>query len=103
MVTHSRVCARREFRLADDMYAQDSIELLKQSGINFAQNEARGIEVQRFGEVLMSSGIVLNDEARGPPGRGWASHKAYLKNAHGCWVCAPAGVFIARCGLGSEQ
>ena len=59
--------ARREFRLADDMYAQDSIELLKQSGINFAQNEARGIEVQRFGEVLMSSGIVLNDEVRSAP------------------------------------
>ena len=59
--------ARREFRLADDMYAQDSIELLKQSGINFAQNEARGIEVQRFGEVLMSSGIVLNDEVRRAP------------------------------------
>ncbi|KAK9834010.1 hypothetical protein WJX81_002780 [Elliptochloris bilobata] len=54
----------REFRLSDDMYAQDSIELLKQSGINFAQNEARGIEVQRFGEVLMSSGIVLNDEVQ---------------------------------------
>lgn len=49
------------------MYAQDSIELLKQSGINFAQNEARGIEVQRFGEVLMSSGIVLNDEVRSVP------------------------------------
>ncbi len=46
------------------MYAQDSIELLKQSGINFAQNEARGVDVQRFGEVLMSSGIVLNDEVR---------------------------------------
>jgi len=80
-----------------------SIELLKQSGINFAQNEARGIEVQRFGEVLMSSGIVLNDKARGPPGRGWASHTAYLKNAHGCWVCAPAGWVLAQCGLGSEQ
>jgi hypothetical protein len=44
------------------MYAQDSIELLKDSGIDFARNEARGIDVHRFGEVLMSSGIVLNDE-----------------------------------------
>jgi hypothetical protein len=52
------------FRLADDVYAQDSIELLKQSGIDFAQNEARGIEVQRFGELLMTSGIVLNEDIR---------------------------------------
>jgi hypothetical protein len=52
----------REFRLADDMYAQDSIELLKQSGIDFEETEQRGIDVQRFGELLMSSGIVLNEE-----------------------------------------
>ena len=44
------------------MYAQDSIELLKQSGIDFAQNEARGIDVHKFGELLMSSGIVLNED-----------------------------------------
>ena len=30
-------CLCSEFRLSDDMYAQDSIELLKQSGIDFAQ------------------------------------------------------------------
>lgn len=29
----------RGFRLSEDVYAQDSIELLKQSGIDFAQNE----------------------------------------------------------------
>lgn len=52
------------FRLADDVYAQDSIELLKQSGIDFDRNEARGIDVQRFGDLLMSSGIVLNDDIR---------------------------------------
>ena len=44
------------------MYAQDSIELLKQSGIDFVQNEKRGIDVSQFGELLMTSGIVLNDE-----------------------------------------
>mmetsp|Transcript_13346 Transcript_13346/g.40370 ORF Transcript_13346/g.40370 Transcript_13346/m.40370 type:complete len:286 (+) Transcript_13346:150-1007(+) len=54
----------KEFRLQDDMYAQDSIELLKQSGIDFALNEARGIDVHKFGELLMSSGIVLNEEVR---------------------------------------
>lgn len=54
----------REFSLSEDIYAQDSIELLKQSGIDFAKNEARGIHVERFGELLMTSGIVLNDEVR---------------------------------------
>lgn len=29
----------RGFRMSEDVYAQDSIELLKQSGIDFAQNE----------------------------------------------------------------
>lgn len=54
----------RGFCLHEDVYAQDSIELLKQSGIDFSTNEARGIDVQRFGEVLMSSGVVLNDELK---------------------------------------
>ena len=52
----------REFRLATDIYAQDSIELLKHSGIDFPRNESQGIDVQRFAELLMSSGVVLNDE-----------------------------------------
>ena len=52
----------REFKLSDDMFAQDSIELLKQSGIDFAKMEARGIDVSNFGELLMSSGIVLNED-----------------------------------------
>lgn len=56
--------SHREFRLSDDMYAQDSIELLKQSGIDFAQNETRGIDVRHFGELLTVSGVVLNEDVR---------------------------------------
>mmetsp|Transcript_15921 Transcript_15921/g.19161 ORF Transcript_15921/g.19161 Transcript_15921/m.19161 type:complete len:286 (+) Transcript_15921:299-1156(+) len=52
----------REFSLKDDMYAQDSIELLKTSGIDFQALQDHGIEIQRFGELLMSSGVILNDE-----------------------------------------
>lgn len=51
----------REFNMRDDMYAQDSVELLQQSGIDFKANEERGIDSFRFGELLMSSGVVLND------------------------------------------
>ena len=62
--SRSKILCCREFKLSEDMYAQDSIELLKNSGIDFACNEQRGINVHRFGELLMSSGIVLSDEAR---------------------------------------
>ncbi|KAK1287556.1 hypothetical protein QJS10_CPB19g00680 [Acorus calamus] len=51
----------REFSVADDVFAHDSIELLRQSGIDFKKNNERGIDAHRFGELLMSSGIVLND------------------------------------------
>ena len=62
--TSCAVTLCREFKVSEDMYAHDSIDLLKDSGIDFARNEAQGIDVQRFGELLISSGIVLNDEVR---------------------------------------
>lgn len=51
----------REFNVNQDVFANDSIELLKQSGIDFKKNNEKGIDALRFGEHLMSSGIVLND------------------------------------------
>ncbi len=54
----------KEFSLSDDMYAGDSIELLKESGIDFAQIESRGIDVRRFGEQLTVSGVVLNEDVK---------------------------------------
>ncbi|KAL3618389.1 ccr4 associated factor [Castilleja foliolosa] len=51
----------REFNPNEDVFANDSIELLRQSGIDFDMNTEKGIDVRRFGELLMSSGIVLND------------------------------------------
>jgi CCR4-NOT transcription complex subunit 7/8 len=44
-----------------DIFASDSIELLRQCGIDFKMNNEKGIDVNQFGELLMSSGIVLND------------------------------------------
>lgn len=61
-----------KFSLSDDMFAQDSIELLKTSGIDFEKFDKYGIDVQYFGELLMMSGLVLNDEVR------WVSfHSSY--------------------------
>jgi CCR4-NOT transcription complex subunit 7/8 len=54
----------REFDVAADMYAADSIELLRHSGIDFAAHAARGIDTRRFGEALLVSGVVLIPEVR---------------------------------------
>lgn len=51
----------REFDPQTDVYASDSIDLLRQSGIDFDRNVRYGVDVVRFGELLMSSGVVLND------------------------------------------
>ncbi len=53
-----------QFNLSDDMYAPDSIELLKNSGIDFKRNEEDGIDVQYFGELLITSGLVLFDNIK---------------------------------------
>ena len=83
---------------SEDMYAQDSIDLLSKSGIEFKEHDARGIskaldhithypmqarnrcwretdhrvllwrrtgiDVNEFGELLMTSGIVLNEDVK---------------------------------------
>lgn len=52
------------FNLGDDMYAPDSIQLLKDSGIDFKRNEDEGIDVDYFGELLITSGLVLFDNVK---------------------------------------
>ncbi|KAG5459715.1 MAG: ribonuclease H-like domain-containing protein, partial [Olpidium bornovanus] len=47
-----------KFSIQDDMYAQDSIDLLTKSGIDFQKHEDYGIDVRDFGELLMMSGLV---------------------------------------------
>ncbi|KAL0490487.1 CCR4-NOT transcription complex subunit [Acrasis kona] len=61
-----------KFNIQEDMYAQDSIELLTRSGIDFNTHQNDGIDVEYFGELLMSSGVVFNDNVK------WISfHSAY--------------------------
>lgn len=43
------------------MYAQDSIDLLSNCGIQFEKHDELGIEVNEFAELLMTSGVVLSD------------------------------------------
>lgn len=57
---------------SDDMYAPDSVELLQRAGIDFNKNQMDGIDCNDFGELMISSGVVLNDDIR------WVSfHSGY--------------------------
>ncbi|KAL1221026.1 putative CCR4-associated factor 1 [Cardamine amara subsp. amara] len=52
----------REFNLKSDMFAIDSINLLRNSGIDFDKYNESGIDAKRFAERLMGSGVVLNEK-----------------------------------------
>lgn len=47
------------FSLEQDCYAQESIDLLLKSGIDFEAHKKRGIDVMEFGAALTDSGLVL--------------------------------------------
>lgn len=53
-----------KFNLTEDMYAQDSIDLLTNCGIHFKKHEEEGIDVEEFAELLMTSGIILSDKVK---------------------------------------
>lgn len=58
------------------MYAQESIDLLQHSGIQFKKHEEEGIEVNDFAELLMTSGIVLSEQVK------WLSFHRYSIDCH---------------------
>lgn len=53
-----------KFSLTEDMFAQDSIDLLKTSGIDFQKFEDYGVDPHDFGELMMMSGLVLTDDVK---------------------------------------
>lgn len=61
-----------EFNLEEDYYSQDSIDLLKASGIEFALHRDFGIQQSDFAAHFITSGLVLNEDVK------WVSfHSAY--------------------------
>jgi CCR4-NOT transcription complex subunit 7/8 len=51
-----------KFDLNSDQYSNESIALLTNSGINFDYLQNRGIPHDIFGEYIITSGLVLNEE-----------------------------------------
>ena len=51
-----------EFDVEKDIYNEESINLLKNSGINFKKLKTDGIKHSVFAEYLMTSGLVLNPD-----------------------------------------
>ena len=52
----------KQIIFSEDMYAQESIDLLSKSGIQFQKNLESGIDPMHFAELLTSSGVVLIDK-----------------------------------------
>lgn len=50
------------YMFREDMYAQDSVDMLTGAGIQFKRHEEEGVEVDVFAELLICSGLVLSDE-----------------------------------------
>lgn len=53
-----------KFDLGYDLHASDSVQFLQNCGIDFSKHFTDGIDPSLFGELLMSSGIVLSEEVR---------------------------------------
>ncbi|KAG5360287.1 Poly(A) ribonuclease pop2 [Yarrowia sp. B02] len=49
------------FDETQDMCSEDIKDLLKQSGVDFVRHQQHGIDAFNFGELLISSGLVLDD------------------------------------------
>lgn len=59
---HASFCVVAACR--EDMYSQDSIDLLQNSGLQFKKHEEEGIDTLYFAELLMTSGLVLCENVK---------------------------------------
>uniref|UniRef100_A0A914M2Q6 poly(A)-specific ribonuclease n=1 Tax=Meloidogyne incognita TaxID=6306 RepID=A0A914M2Q6_MELIC len=48
------------FSVAEDMGSADSVELLREAGFNFSRHQKEGILMENFGELLTTSGLLVN-------------------------------------------
>lgn len=65
--TYTAVCTWQfnfHFDLDADMYAQNSTTMLKQAGLDFDKHKVYGIDPKKFGSLLITSGMVLNQDVK---------------------------------------
>lgn len=53
-----------KFNLTEDMYAEDSVDLLQNSGIQFDKHDQEGIDPIHFAEIMLVSGLVLREPVK---------------------------------------
>uniref|UniRef100_A0A803MXV3 poly(A)-specific ribonuclease n=1 Tax=Chenopodium quinoa TaxID=63459 RepID=A0A803MXV3_CHEQI len=53
----------KDFDVTTDNQSPDSVELLRNHGIDFALNLKSGVDSVKFAELMMSSGLVCNDNS----------------------------------------
>ena len=80
------------FTLSEDMYAQESIDLLQKSGIQFPVHDDEGIEPFEFAELITTSGVVLMDDVK------WISFHRWVRSR----IVRKCGV-IGKCGVPSRS
>lgn len=51
-----------KFDMNNDMWAQESISLLQEAQLDFDRHKKDGINVEEFGNLLVTSGLILNDD-----------------------------------------
>ena len=74
------------FDLASDKQAKSSIDLLKDSGIDFEQHKLRGIDPNSFAERIITTGLVLSEQVT------WICF-------HGCYDFAYMLRLLQNCNL----
>jgi len=60
------------FDLTSDIFAQDSIDLLRKAGVDFEKHQRDGIDVEEFGGLMIVSGLTLCEDVR------WISFHSYF-------------------------
>lgn len=51
-----------EFNLEKDMYAKDSIDLLREAHLDFEKHKLHGISTIKFSLLMITSGLIFSDE-----------------------------------------
>lgn len=52
------------FNRESELFAVDSMDLLERSGLDFGEHARAGVDANEFAELMITSGLVLNDEVQ---------------------------------------